>query len=397
MLIAIEVSRLRKVSDVFGVLVAEDLGRQVMAALKGVFRDDDVVGKLDDDVFAVLCRDVKRPEDSLELMNKAREAFERCFDSEGHILALHPCFGIALYPDDARNCDELVHASISACRKAGEQGPGSFMFFDASTRHEWVQRFQVEEELAKAIDQDRIEPWFQGMYDGSGTLVGAEALARWKLPDGSVRHPAEFIELAEKSGDIEKLGIGMLRKACAQAVSWRKATGRTIKVAVNLSPRQCRNPNLASSIEAVLKETGLDPATLEIEITETGLGENPQDIGEVLGKLRNLGVKVAIDDFGTGFSSILKLMDYPVDKVKLPLEFVRGLPDDHTCQSIAKAIIDLAHDLNFRVVAEGVENKEQLAWLQERGCDEYQGFLFARPLDSATFERSIAGRLDDQR
>lgn len=388
-LIAVELGRLKKVRDVFGRPVAESIGRQAFESLKDSFRKDDVVGKLDEDVYAVLCRDVKSPEDAMDLVNKAKGAFERCFDNDSRLFALHPCYGIALYPADAEDLDEFVHAALAACRMAIENGPGSFLFFDPRTRAELARRYRVEEELSVAIDQDLIEPWFQGVYDARGDLVGAEALARWRLPDGQLRYPAEFISVAERSGDIDKLGMGMLRKACARAAAWQQATGRPVRVAVNLSPRQFRDPLLGTAIEAALAESGLHPRSLEIEVTESGLGENPQEIGLVLTRLRNLGVKVAIDDFGTGFSSILKLIDYPVDKVKLPMEFVRGLPDDPKCVTISKAIINLAHDLGFAVVAEGVETDEQLSWLRETGCDEYQGFLLARPVDSETFARHV--------
>lgn len=393
-LIAVGIDRIAKISEVFGAEEAAKIADQAERALMAAFREDDSIGRLGADVFGVFCRDVKDAADSFGLIDKARGSFDRCFEAEGKLFALHPAIGVAFYPDDAADAETLVHRAICALRRAQEAGPGHFRFFEQKIHERIVERFKIEEELAAAIDQDRIEPWFQAMVDRDGAVVGAEALARWRLPDGSMRLPDDFIAVAERSGDIERLGLDMLKKACRRAAAWgtsgpEASVGARARLAVNLSPRQFRDPLLVEAISDVLEEAGLDAERLELEITESDLGGDDPAVRRALDELRELGVTVAIDDFGTGFSSILKLIDYPIDKVKLPRQFVSGLPVDRKCTAISKAVIDLAHDLGFRVVAEGVEEAEQFDWLKRAGCDEYQGYYFARPMEGMAFQSMV--------
>jgi diguanylate cyclase (GGDEF)-like protein len=382
--------RFSRISGSMGHEASDAFLLEVSAALRGCFRDDDLVGRLGDELFGVICADLRRSEDLMDLIEKARDCLDRSFDLGAGRYRPGATLGIALYPNDALRPEDLLKASESALRLARQAGPGSYRLFDAGLDRDFLDRLKLEAELEAALFTGAIIPWFQPKVDSAGRVIGAEALARWRLPDGGIRMPAAFIPVAEGSGEIRVLGQAVLEGACACAARWERLGLPPIPVSVNLSPYQFRSPTLAREVEKALRQSGLDPSRLELEITESGLAAVEEDAVERLTQLKALGISLSIDDFGTGSSTISRLRDYPIDAVKVPKAFVDPLPRDSKASMIARAVIELAHNLEFEVVAEGIEERSQFDWLKSAACDQYQGFFFAPPLPAEEFEGALA-------
>jgi EAL domain-containing protein (putative c-di-GMP-specific phosphodiesterase class I) len=252
------------------------------------------------------------------------------------------------------------------------------------------QVFLMEKDMRIALDQDQFMLVYQPQVDlATGMVCGAEALIRWNHPANGLVSPVEFIPVAEETGQIVAIGEWVLRTACQRFASWQKQGLPVIPVAVNLSIRQLRQPNLADMVESVLKETGLKPECLELEITEGIMMGDTQVAMEFLTRMRKLGVQMAIDDFGTGFSSLSYLKNLPVNKLKIDQSFVRDIGTDESDAAIIRSIIGLGHRLEMKVIAEGVETMEQLDFLRLRGCDEIQGYFFSRPLEADAFFKLV--------
>jgi diguanylate cyclase (GGDEF)-like protein len=388
--LVVGLDRFGRVNESYGHVVGDAVLVRVAEALREVFREDDVLGRLGNDLFAVLCTDVKRSDDVIELIEKANKALATPIDANGVPIRVSASIGLALFPNDGSEAEDLLLAAEAALRLAKESGPGSYRLFDAVFNRQLLDRLQLEEELDRAIRSGAIEPWYQPKVDAAGRIVGVEALARWSLPDGSIRQPDVFIPIAERCGSIVEMGRAILEKSCLDAVSWRRAGLAPIPVSVNLSPFQFKNPRLYEDICGALDRSGLEPWRLELEITESGIESVAEGAVARLNELKSLGISLAIDDFGTGASSISRLRDYPVDAVKIPKSFVDPLPLDSRASTIARAVIDLAHNLEFNVVAEGVETRRQFAWLNDASCDSFQGYFFSRPLRGADFMIALA-------
>jgi diguanylate cyclase (GGDEF)-like protein len=388
--LSIGIERFSRIADSYGTAASEAFILQVSSALRSTFREYDTVARLGEDSFGLLCADLGKPEDVSGLIEKAR----RCLDAPFCVgdLRLKPVasLGLALYPGDASDAEGLIRSSEAALRSARLSEPGSYCLFDASLNAEVVNRFKLEDELEAALFMGSIVPWFQPKVDSSGRIIGAEALARWILPDGGVRMPSSFIPAAEGSGGIVALGKVVLASACSQAAGWASRGLPAVPVSVNLSPHQFRSPSLVEDVRRALRESGLEPERLDLEITESGIATDEADVIGRLSELKALGVNLSIDDFGTGASTISRLRDYPVDTVKVPKAFVDPLPGDSRASMIARAVIDLAHNLEFDVVAEGVEDPAQFEWLRGQACDQFQGYLFSPPLPADKFECALA-------
>ncbi|MBL8968005.1 MAG: bifunctional diguanylate cyclase/phosphodiesterase [Spirochaetaceae bacterium] len=389
-LLAVGTDRMGRVYDEFGQEAGAEALRGAAGALKAAFREDDLVARFRDDLFFVLCADVKSVVDANGLVAKARAAFERPFQTKGGPIGLTANLGISLYPHDGRDAEELARTAAAALRLAEGDGPGSYRFYDASIHGGLVARLRYERDLEAAIREERLEPWFQPKVDKLGRIVGAEALARWPLEDGSLRLPGEFVPVSERAGFVDRLGALVLKKACEAIAAWDAAGLRAVPIAVNLSPFQLRRPALAEELRDIIAAGGVDPSRLELEITESGMAGVEDGAACMLRELRGLGLRLAIDDFGTGASGIARLKDYPVDVIKLPKEFVDPLPGDQRAATVARAIIELSHELDYRVVAEGVESRSQFDWLRGARCDSFQGYLFAPPLAADDFGCALA-------
>ena len=338
-IMAIGIDRFKRVGETHGPGAGDAILIETACRLTRSFRVDDVVARSAGDVFLVLLSDVKDPEDAKEIIDKSRRAFDRSFSLGGAEIGLSASFGLALYPHDGTRAEALIRASEAALHLSKEDGPGSHRLYDASLHTRLIASSRVEQELRWAVRAEAFLPWFQPKVDLWRRIVGAEALARWRLPEGGMRQPSEFIGAAERAGFIGELGRIVLAKACASAASWERKGLPAIPVSVNISPYQFRSDDLVKDVRAILTATGLPASRLDLEITESGIMEDGANAIEKLAELKALGCSITIDDFGTGYSSFATLRDFPVDCVKLPQSFVEPLPWDPRASTIAGAVI----------------------------------------------------------
>ena len=300
---------------------------------------------------------------------------------EGHELVVSASMGVSLLPDNAREISALVSQANMAMQHAKHLGGNNFQFFTDSLQASTLERLQLENHLRKAIDERQLTVFYQPkLCLVTGKLKAAEALVRWEHPQWGMVPPSDFIGLAEETGLIVPLGEFVLRQACWQACEWQRQGLAPIRVSVNLSVHQLRQGKLVSLVRQVLEETALDPQYLELELTESQLLDSVEHIIATFQQLRDLGVKLAIDDFGTGYSSLSYLKRIPVDYVKIDQAFIRGLGQGREDAAITRAIIAMAHGLALKVVAEGVEDQQQLDFLRGEQCDEVQGYLISPPM-----------------
>jgi EAL domain-containing protein (putative c-di-GMP-specific phosphodiesterase class I) len=300
--------------------------------------------------------------------------------------------GISVYPNDGHDPDTLLKNADSAMFKAKHAGRNNFQFFTPELNDILTDRFNLEYKLRRAIERDEFLLHYQPKYNlNTGQICGAEALIRWQ-PDGeALIYPLTFIQIAEETGLIVKIGQWVLETACRKAKQLHAETGIHLPIAVNVSPKQFRQPNFVQVVQDALTQSGLTPSSLELEITENIMIEDTPKFIETLQQLKKLGVKLSLDDFGTGYSSFSYLKDFPIDQLKIDRAFISAIEEDNANMSILKAIIFLGQSLGLRVVAEGVETQFQHDFLKSVGCDEVQGYFFSKPLPEQTFDNLILG------
>jgi EAL domain-containing protein (putative c-di-GMP-specific phosphodiesterase class I) len=308
-------------------------------------------------------------------------------DREVHLGA---AIGISAFPQDGDDAATLLKRAEIAMHRAKEQGPNSYRMFTSEMGSRAVERLTLESDLRRALERDELELYYQPRIAlDTGRIDGAEALLRWNHPRRGKVSPATFIPLAEETGLIVPIGEWVLREACRQNRAWREAGLPPLTVAVNMSAPQFRSSGIAARIATLLGEAGLDPRGLEIELTESLVMHDAEEVVAILRELKAMGVMLAIDDFGTGYSSLSYLKRFPVDRLKIDQSFVRGIATDSDDAAIASAVISLGRSLGLRVVAEGVETEAQRAFLKARGCHEIQGYLVGRPMPALDFETVI--------
>jgi diguanylate cyclase (GGDEF)-like protein len=402
----LDLDRFKTINETLGHAEGDRLLREVAERLTGCVRRSDTVARFAGDEFALLlmqithtddvARIARRTEDAVEVAQNVLRVLEPPFVSGQHELYLTASIGIGLYPNDGEDSQTLWKNANSALYRAKEQGGHNYQFYTADMNAKALQRLTLENSLRHALERDEFVLHYQPQVDiDSGQIVGAEALVRWQHPELGLVSPSEFIPLAEDMGLIIPLGEWVLRTACAQNKEWQEAGLPLMRLSVNLSARQFQQPKLAEMIARALSETGLEPEQLELELTESALMGNAETAIETLRQIKATGVRLAIDDFGTGYSSLSYLKRLPIDVLKIDRSFVcesTTAPDD---AAIVMAIIGLAHNLKLKVIAEGVETEEQLAFLRLLRCDEIQGDLCSRPLAAADFKRFADGFQND--
>jgi EAL domain-containing protein (putative c-di-GMP-specific phosphodiesterase class I) len=276
--------------------------------------------------------------------------------------------------------------------RAKDQGRGNYQFYSSQMNKHTFERLAMESSLRKAVEHgDFLLHYQPKLHLGTGAVTGVEALVRWRHPDLGMVSPAQFIPLAEESGLIGRIGDWVLRTACEQARKWSEAGLPALRIAVNLSARQFAQKNLVADIARIMEETGIPADSLELEITESLMMQNPEQVAQILHKLRTMGIHLSIDDFGTGYSSLGYLKRFPINCVKVDRSFIKDIPNDKDDMAITRGVIALGHSLRLKVVAEGVETAAQQDFLHENGCDEMQGYLFSRPLPAEDVTRFLAG------
>ncbi|VVM69036.1 EAL domain-containing protein [Pseudomonas fluorescens] len=382
-LLHINLDRFKLLNDSLGHEIADQLLQKMARRLVNALPEADTIARLSGDEFAVLFNTYGNLSTLARMATRLSTKLRLPVTVEGHELVISASMGISMLPDNAREISALVSQSNIAMQHAKHLGGNNFQFYTDSLQASTLERLQLENQLRKAIEEKQLKVFYQPkLCLATGRLNAAEALVRWDHPTMGSVPPGVFIGLAEETGLIGPIGEFVLRQACWQACEWQRQGLAPIRVSVNLSVHQLRQGKLVSLVRQVLEETGLAPHNLELELTESHLLDSVEYIIATFQQLRNLGIKLAIDDFGTGYSSLSYLKRIPVDYVKIDQAFIRGLGEGTVDAAITRAIIAMAHGLSLKVVAEGVEQPEQLEFLKAEHCDEVQGYLVSRPVDA---------------
>ncbi len=377
----IDLDRFKTINDSLGHAAGDFLLKEVAQRLVRQLRIGDTVCRIGGDEFVVVLPEITRGADAAQVAQKAIETLSEPIVLEGRDISVTPSIGISVFPEDGSDAETLIRNADAAMYHAKEMGRSNFQFFTEKMNLAANRRLTLERDLRRAVQKGELVVYYQPITElKTGCTVMHEALLRWNHPSRGLVAPTEFIQLAEETGLILKIGEQALRDACA----WAKKIGvdKRMPVAVNISARQFNDPKLVELVARTLKETGLPAQMLELEITESTAMQQTDSTLVILKKLRELGVSLAIDDFGTGYSSLVYLQRFPVDKLKIDKSFITDVPQSRDHNAIVTAIIGLAHALSLRVVAEGVETEAQMEFLENAGCDLIQGYLAGKPIDA---------------
>ncbi|MBB4824661.1 diguanylate cyclase (GGDEF)-like protein/PAS domain S-box-containing protein [Sporosarcina luteola] len=381
-LLFMDLDRFKTVNDTMGHHVGDELLKAVGERLVLSVQEDDFVARLSGDEFVVLVRSKERS-DVQAVADRIVEDLSYPYHLGQHEVFVAPSIGINFYPEDATDYNTLMRNADSAMYLAKESGRGTYQFFTKQLHDELVEQTMVEMELRQALQRNQLSLVYQPQFDlKTGQMKGMEALLRWHHPIRGFISPAYLIPIAEDTGLILPIGQWVLKTACQDAKEWQRQGLPLMRISVNVSIRQFRQPSFVSDVKAILEETGLEPQYLNLEITESIMSDVHQ-CRLILQELRDLGVNASIDDFGTGYSSLIYLSKFPLTHLKIDQAFISELDENNTM--IVKAIIDLARNLNLKVVAEGVETEDQAHFLNQLHCDEVQGYLYAKPLSKTEF------------
>ncbi len=339
------------------------------------------VGRLGGDEFIVLLAGLKREENAARAASRILSAISESYMLDNHEIFVTASIGISLYPTDSEDADDLIKNADIAMFKAKEHGKNSYAYYKKSMNEKSLKRLGMENKLRRALDREEFILCYQPQLDiVSGEITGMEALIRWEDPDLGLVSPLEFIPLAEETGLIIPIGEWVLHTACLHNMHWQKAGMKPVSTSVNISSQQFKKKDLARTIVSALENSGLSPGHLIVEITESLMMQNLAETTDKMHELRERGIRFEVDDFGTGYSSLSYLKRFPLHAVKVDRSFVKEIPGNADDKSIIKAIIAMAHNLNLKVVAEGVEREDQLSYLVTRGCDRIQGYLLDQPV-----------------
>ena len=376
----IDLDRFKIVNDSLGHEAGDQLLKEVAARLPRCVRRSDIVARLGGDEFVVLLDDIPDLAVASDVARKILSSVLAPVDIMGHECRITGSIGVAAYPLHARDAATLMKHADTAMYLAKEEGKNNFQFYAADASPMSITHLVLESHLARALERREFSLQYQPRIDiATGTIKGTEALLRWWNPELGTVSPAQFIPLAEDTGLIVSIGKWVLKTACEQNVAWQRRGLPEIVISVNLSPRQFRDPALLDDIAQVLRETGMTPGLLELEITESMIMHNVDLAAAKAAAIKQLGVRLAVDDFGTGYSSLSQLKRFPIDTLKIDRSFVRDIPENADDRAITETIISLGKALDVTVVAEGVETAEQFEFLLAKACDEMQGFLFSKP------------------
>lgn len=385
-LLYIDLDNFKMINDSLGHESGDALLVEVSQRLKDCLRTEDAVARIGGDEFAVLLKDVHALHYVSIVANKILQTLNRPLYLQGQMVSVKASIGVTVAPDDADQVMELMKNADLAMYQAKDKGKNNFRFYTQDMNREVSRRMELEREIKQALDNQEFVLYYQPkVHLQSGRVDAAEALVRWRLHNGDIRGPQDFIPAAEDSGLILELGLWILKTACQQAKTLYKSLRQEVVISVNVSARQLTAPGFVHQVEQVLKDVALKPSLLELEITESLFMTNLEQTIEDLDAIRRLGVRISIDDFGTGYSSLSYLKRLPIDQLKVDRSFIMDLPDDDDDRVITELIVSMAKQLKLEVVAEGVETEQQYQYLDSLGCDYAQGYLFARPLPPDEF------------
>lgn len=407
-LLFIDLDRFKRINDTLGQpagdLVLQTVGNRINSCIRSCdvaalhYEDNqksEQVARLGSDEFTVILTDIEQPEDAAQIVRRILEAIAQPIDGLGQQVLVSASIGIALGPQDGSDVETLIKNADLAMYAAKDKGRNTYQFFDKTMNDVVLDKFELENDLRKAIEQDQLELYFQPKINPmTGEIVGAEVLLRWKHPQRGMVSPMTFIPIAEESGFIVELGTWVLQQACQINHAWQARGMSIVPLAINLSAANFNHPNLLPDIRRTLSELSLSPSFLVIELTEGILMTDAKETIATLTALKEMGIYLSVDDFGTGYSSLSYLKRFPLDELKIDKGFVQDIINDPNDAAITAAIIGLAQNLKLNVVAEGVETTEQADFLLRRGCNTMQGYLFARPMPQLDFEVLLQAGID---
>jgi diguanylate cyclase (GGDEF)-like protein/PAS domain S-box-containing protein len=386
-LMFLDLDKFKYINDMLGHVIGDKLLQEVAGRISRNSRSVDTVCRLGGDEFVLMLTNMENADDVSGIAAKLLESVAGTCLIDGHEIEITTSIGIALFPDDGKDGSELLRHADAAMYHAKQNGRNNYHFFTSEMNRRALERMVIEKKLRHALERGEFALHYQPQIDlSTGRMVGAEALVRWADPEnGEMIPPARFIPIAEENGMIAPIGEWVLREACRQMAEWRKMGMREIPVSVNLSAVQFRQKGLGENVRAILHQYGISPSNLELEITETAVMQDAEAAIALLKEMKDMGVRLAMDDFGTGYSSLSYLKQLPIDKLKIDQSFVRDIAHDPDDAAIVSTIISMARNLKLKVVAEGVETNGQLTFLNQHGCDEGQGYYFAKPVPHDEF------------
>ncbi len=404
----LDLDRFKRINDTLGHSAGDELLRQVAERLRHCIRQTDLLGaahpsgassfvaRLGGDEFIVCLFDLKDKDEAAMVCQRILKTLARPFQLEQYEVFVSASIGVSRFPEDGTDVQSLLKNADTAMYHAKESGRDNFQYYDASMNATAMERLALEADLRKALDRDELSLAYQPQIDQiTGEIIGAEALLRWVHPVRGTVSPADFIPLAEETGLITRIGTWVLNEACRQTAAWHRDGLGPITVAVNLSERQFRRQNLLRAVAGALEASGLPPASLDIELTESMLMNKATAAVETLKCLKMMGVKISVDDFGTGYSSLSYLKRFPIDVLKVDESFVRDVAANPDDAAITTAIIAMARSLNIDVIAEGVETPAQMQFLIDHGCTKMQGYMFGRPMPAGQFATLLRNAMTD--
>lgn len=392
-LMFLDLDHFKDINDSLGHQAGDLVLKAVGERLRDCLRDGDTIARLGGDEFTMILEGMESVEDVAEVAQKVLISLAQPLFIEGREVLLTTSIGITLYPMDINGTDNMLKKADIAMYHAKDQGRNNYQFYTPEMTARASERLTMEGKLRHALERDEFLLYYQPQVDlSSGKIVGVEALLRWRHPELGVIPSARFIPLAEKTGLIVPISEWVLNTACAQNKRWQDAGLAMLCMATNQSARQFKHPSLVATIVAALKSSGLDACYLNLEITEDLLMENTLASGSIIAEIKAMGVHISVDDFGTGYSSLSYLKHFPLDSLKIDQSFVQNIPHNAQDAAIATAIITLAHNLELKVIAEGVETEEQKMFLHAQGCEGMQGYLFSRPMPAEDITHMLEQR-----
>ncbi len=393
----LDLDRFKTINDTLGHPAGDRLLQEVAKRLLTRRRGGDTVSRLGGDEYLILVQNLRSAEDAARVAGGILEVLAPPIQVGEHELLVTASIGISLYPHDGQDVETLIQNADVAMYRAKEKGRNLYQLYAPEMNSRALELLMLENRLRSAVDREQLFVYYQPKVGvATGTITGSEALLRWRGEDGELVSPVDFITVAENTGQIEALGEWALRAACREARSWMGSGRSHLSLAVNLSAQQFRRRELCELVSDILEESGFDPEQLELELTESAIMQDAAYAIESLKRLRDMGIRVALDDFGTGHSSLAYLRRLPITTLKIDRSFVSDCTSDTKDAAIVAAIIHMAHSLDLRVVAEGVETAAQAELLRDEGCDEMQGFFFSRPLSGDDFLKLLENDSGEQ-
>lgn len=383
----VDIDNFREINESYGYGIGDFIIKYVSSKMQALIRHEDTISRIGGDEFVILLEEIQDISECERTLKQIMHLFTEPINTPEGDLKLSISIGISLYPDDGESGETLLKNADIALRRAKEAGESSYCFFTQEMSVRLLERVLMERELRRAVEDKEFVVYYQPQIDLlSGAVIGAEALVRWQHPALGIVRPDAFIPIAERNHLIIPIGEEVLAQSCKAVKKWKEEGLFEGRISVNVSGKQFERHDVVETIYKIITESGLESQFVELEITESVLMSNPKVLGEKLIALRGLGIEIAIDDFGTGYSSLSYLKAFPIDKLKIDQSFVRGLPENDQDSAIVKAIIAMADALGFKTIAEGIEESKQAKFLEEHGCMQGQGYMYARPLDTKAFE-----------